>query len=83
MSSDEFKFIKSAFAVFSLYCVLGFVFCCNVFVFLKAMSMFVYLNKVVIFLICGLQQLNVFHGFSFSSLFFRLNMNGFVLYLCV
>jgi hypothetical protein len=33
---------------------LGFISCCNVLVFLKAIFMFVFLNRFVIFLICGL-----------------------------
>jgi hypothetical protein len=38
---------------------LGFISCCNVLVFLKAVFMFVFLNRFVIFLICGLKYMNV------------------------
>jgi hypothetical protein len=38
---------------------LGFISCCNVLVFLKAIFMFVFLNRFVIFLIWGLKYVNV------------------------
>jgi len=52
-----------------------------VFVFLKAMRMFVCLNTLVILLISGLQYVNFVHVFSF--IFFHLNMDVIVFYLSV
>jgi hypothetical protein len=52
MASVACKFINSTFVMFwCLISILGFVSCCNVFVFLKAMPMFVCFNKLVIFFI--------------------------------
>ena len=50
------------------------------FVFLKAMPMFVCLNTLVIFLVCEC-YVNVVHFFNVSL--FHFNTDGFVLYLSV
>jgi len=47
--------------------VLGFMRWCNVFVVLKAMPIFVFLNELVIFLILGLWKVNVFQIFFCHS----------------
>jgi len=53
MASVACKFINLAFVVF--FCLIQcFVCCCNMFVFMEATLMFIYLNKFVTFLICGL-----------------------------